>query len=364
MTELYQALQFLRQYAAEDGRTDAWLARRLAQVRHEVLADGTYRQTPAELTFGGRVAWRNSARCIGRFYWRSLQVLDQRQARTARQVFDGLVRHLRLSTNGGRIRPALSVFPPGVRIVNSQLVRYAGYRRPDDTVLGDPVNVELTLQAQRLGWRGRGTAFDVLPVLIEVPGEPLQSFALPPDAVLEVPLLHPDFPWFGELGLRWHALPAIANHVFSCGGIDYTCAPFSGWYMGTEIGARNLADGDRYNLLPLVAERLELDTSHDRTLWKDQTLVILNEAVLHSFDAAGVTIVDHHTEARRFLQHLHREEAAGRRVPADWSWIVPPMSGSTTPVFHRYYDEPANERPGFLPPASPRPSERPAFADR
>jgi nitric-oxide synthase len=25
--------------------------------------------------------------------------------------------------------------------------------------------------------------------------------------------------------------------------------------------------------------------------------------------------------------------------PADWSWIVPPISGSATPVFHRYYDE-------------------------
>ena len=27
-------------------------------------------------------------------------------------------------------------------------------------------------------------------------------------------------------------------------------APFNGWYMGTEIGARNLADADRYDLLP------------------------------------------------------------------------------------------------------------------
>ena len=48
-------------------------------------------------------------------------------------------------------------------------------------------------------------------------------------------------------------------------------------------------------------------------------LVELNVAVLHSFDAAGVTIADHHTGSRRFLTHLAREERAGRITPADWS---------------------------------------------
>ncbi|WP_328853929.1 nitric oxide synthase oxygenase [Microbispora hainanensis] len=61
--------------------------------------------------------------------------------------------------------------------------------------------------------------------------------------------------------------------------------------------------------------------------------------MLHSFAEDGVTITDHHTEARRFLTHLEREERSGRVCPADWSWIVPPMSGAATPVFHRYYDD-------------------------
>jgi nitric-oxide synthase len=69
--------------------------------------------------------------------------------------------------------------------------------------------------------------------------------------------------------------------------------------------------------------------------------------VLHSFDAAGVTVADHHTEARRFLVHLAKEERAGRITPADWSWIVPPISGAATAVFHRYYDE-AELRPSFV----------------
>ncbi len=123
------------------------------------------------------------------------------------------------------------------------------------------------------------------------------------------------------------------------GGIHYTAAPFNGWYMGTEIGARNLADTDRYNLLPAVARRLGLDTSSDRSLWKDRALVELNRAVLDSFDRAGVTIADHHTESRRFLSHLEREGRKGREVGADWSWIVPPISGSATPVFHRTYED-------------------------
>jgi nitric-oxide synthase len=116
--------------------------------------------------------------------------------------------------------------------------------------------------------------------------------------------------------------------------------------MGTEIGARNLADWDRYDLVPEVARRLGLDTSTNRSLWRDRALVELNIAVLHSFDKAGVTITDHHTESERFLIHLTKEERAGRITPADWTWIVPPMSASQTPVFHRYYDD-VELSPGF-----------------
>ena len=43
-----------------------------------------------------------------------------------------------------------------------------------------------------------------------------------------------------------------------------------------------------------------LDTSTERTLWRDHAFVALNLAVLHSFDEAGVTVTDHHTESDRF----------------------------------------------------------------
>ena len=73
------------------------------------------------------------------------------------------------------------------------------------------------------------------------------------------------------------------------------------------------------------------------SLWRDRALLELNVAVLHSFRAAGVRIVDHHSASDQFITHLQREEQAGRQTPGDWSWIVPPMSSSTTAVFHRYY---------------------------
>ena len=34
------------------------------------------------------------------------------------------------------------------------------------------------------------------------------------------------------------------------------------------------------------------------------------------------------------MQFMRKEEKEGREVTADWSWIVPPISGSATEVFH------------------------------
>ncbi|MFD7666823.1 nitric oxide synthase oxygenase [Streptomyces sp. NPDC059788] len=328
--------------------------RRLAEISAEISRTGTYTHTPQELDFGAKVAWRNSIRCIGRLYWQSLIVRDRRHVEGADRIAQEAVRHLQQATNGGRIRPYLTVFAPdrprrpAPRIWNDQLIRYAGYTRPDGSVLGDPVSAELTAAARNLGWPGGpGTPFDILPLIVHGHDDKPQWFELPESAVLQVPIEHPEHGWFARLGVRWYAVPAVSNMRLDIGGVRYPLAPFNGWYMGTEIGARNLADTDRYNLLPGIARRLGLDTSRDRSLWKDRALVELNIAVLHSFEQAGVTISDHHTESRHFLAHLAREERAGRAVGADWSWIVPPMSGATTPVFHRYYDT-EQRHPAFV----------------
>jgi nitric-oxide synthase len=344
--DLAEADDFLRLLHAENPELGP-VEPRLAEVHAEVAATGTYRHTAEELTFGARVAWRNSARCIGRLYWRSLKVRDLRDLRDPKEVADECVEHLKLAANGGKVRPVITVFAPdepgrsAPRICNEQLIRYAGYLGPDGGVLGDRRNVDLTDKAIGMGWRppARRGPFDVLPLIVEREDAEPSMVELPPDAVLEVRIAHPELPWLAELGLRWHAVPAISNMRLRIGGIDYPAAPFNGWYMGTEIGARNFADADRYDLLPYLAKRMGLDTSSVRTLWKDRVLVELNRAVLHSFSAAGVTITDHHTESDRFLTHVRKEEEAGRSCPADWTWIVPPMSSGITSVFHRYYDK-------------------------
>jgi nitric-oxide synthase len=340
-----QLAGWIGQYAAETGRPDEWVARRVAQATGEFVRTGTYTQTYDEAAIGARVAWRNSARCIGRVYWRSLVVRDRRDATTPERIAEDCIEHIRSSTNGGRIRPTLTLFPPasadgvGPRIWNEQLVRYAGYPQADGSVVGDPRNVEFTNRCQALGWRGKGGRHDLLPLAIQVPGGPVQLFDIPSEVVMEVPILHPEYDWFYELDVRWHALPAISCMRLESFGVSYTAAPFSGWYMGTEIGARNLSDVNRYNLLPRIAQRLGLDASDDRTLWKDRSLVELNRAVLWSFDQAGVSVSDHHTESHRFLLFLEAMSRNGHAVPTDWSWVVAPMSASTLPTFHRYYDD-------------------------
>ncbi len=345
-----EAVEFLRAVYAEVPRLGP-VGPRIAAVRDQIETLGTYWHTRHELVHGARMAWRNSSRCIGRVYWRSLVVLDRRSTGTHKEIFENLVSHLKKATGEGRqrgrLRPMISIFGqalpgrPLTRLWNDQLIRYAGY---DD--IGDPQYRHLARAANALGWQGKGSAFDLLPLILQTGGGEPALFELPETAVLEVPLAHPEFAWFAELGLRWHAVPAISNMRLSIGGIDYPLAPFSGWYMGTEIGARNLADEGRYNMVPVVAARMGLDMSSEATLWRDRALVEINRAVLHSFARAGVRVSDHHTESRLFMSHVERENAAGRPVPADWTWIVPPMSASLTPVFHRYYTE-ADLRPNF-----------------
>lgn len=342
---LAQAETFLRLFHRETQQPG--LDARLAAVREEVARTGQYTLSSAELTHGARMAWRNSARCVGRLPWPALTVRDLRQVTQPQEVFGQLLTHLHEALNGGHIHPMISVFGPGVRIHNPQLIRYAGYIQPGGEIIGDSANAALTAYLHRLGWTGgSGSRFDVLPLAIEAQGH-IHLYELPTDAVREVTLTHPEVPALGALGLKWHVLPVISDMSLEIGGQVFTCAPFSGWYMGTEIAARNLADPDRYDQLPEVARALELDTSRPRSLWQDRALVELNVAVLHSFDAAGVRISDHHAATRQFVRFEAQEAAAGRAVWGRWSWLVPPLSPATTPVWHRHYVD-GDESPRFV----------------
>src|ERR1700722_10431362 len=86
--DLPEAVDFIEQFHAENPDLGDCVSRK-ARVIAAITDTGTYQHTPAELTWGARVAWRNSARCIGRLYWNSLHIRDLRDTRDA----DGVATH-------------------------------------------------------------------------------------------------------------------------------------------------------------------------------------------------------------------------------------------------------------------------------
>ncbi|WP_276316160.1 nitric oxide synthase oxygenase [Paenibacillus lignilyticus] len=343
---LQEAEAYIRQFGSELAIEEKETAARIAEITAEIDATGTYTHTLEELAYGAKLAWRNSNRCIGRLFWDSLTVQDAREATSAADIAKAVFRHIEYATGGGKILPSITVFAPctdadspRIRIWNDQLIRYAGYQQEDGSVLGDPISLQFTQACMEMGWRGAGTAFDVLPLVIQIGSQLPEWFDMPTDMVLEVPIVHPDYPAFEELQLKWYAVPFVSNMRLEIGGLHYTAAPFNGWYMGTEIGARNLADPFRYNMLPAVGALMGLDTSREITLWRDRALVELNIAVLHSYKAQGVTIVDHHTASKQFSLFAEKERRNGRTPTGRWSWLIPPLSPATTAIFHNRYED-------------------------
>ncbi|ABS24145.1 nitric oxide synthase oxygenase [Bacillus cytotoxicus] len=335
-----EARKFITTCYQELGK-EKQIEERMNQVVLEIEQTGTYEHTFEELVHGARMAWRNSNRCIGRLFWNKMHILDAREINDEEGVYRALIHHIQYATNGGKIRPTITIFKQyrdeqnHIRIYNHQLIRYAGYKT-ETGVIGDPHSSSFTSFCQKLGWSGEGTNFDVLPLVFSIDGQEPVYKEIPKEEVKEVNIEHPEYP-FSSLRVKWYGVPMISDMRLEIGGISYTAAPFNGWYMGTEIGARNLADVDRYHLLPAIAEIMNLDTTRNSTLWKDKALVELNIAVLYSFKKQGVSIVDHHTAAQQFAQFEKQEAACGRVVTGNWVWLIPPLSPATTHIYHKPY---------------------------
>jgi nitric-oxide synthase len=336
-----EARAFLDTFCKESGATEQFRQRRWGEIRRELAAAKFYRHTPEELAYGARIAWRNHGRCIGRLFWESLEVFDCRQIASPVAIADRITDHMTAAIGDGRVRSMISVFAPvendriPARVESGQITQFAGYLGEDGKVLGDRQNVEATRIAMAMGWRppDHRSRFDLLPYFIRDRDDVRSVHELPASACKLVSIKHPTITAISDMRLRWYAVPCVSNMILSIGGIDYPCAPFNGFYMATEIASRNFADSFRYDLLPEVAQALDLDVRRD-PLWKDVCLTELNRAVLHSFKEARVTIVDHHAAGKQFMDFYNNENARGRYVSGDWRWLVPPQASGISDVFH------------------------------
>ncbi|WP_392449760.1 nitric oxide synthase oxygenase [Staphylococcus massiliensis] len=329
-----EAKAFIKEMYNERGFSKQDIKSRLKAIKKEIRKAGTYTHTKEELTYGAQMAWRHSNRCIGRFFWSTLEVADHRDVQTEDAFIKAIESHIVNATNNGRIKPYISVFshtqPP--KIHNNQLIRYAGYED-----CGDPMERDVTQLAEQLGWQGQHTDFDVLPLIYQVPNGDLHYHEFDSSIIKEVPITHQRFEKVSQLNLKWYAVPIISNMDLKIGGITYPTAPFNGWYMVNDIAVRNFTDTYRYNLMEKVAHAMEFDTLKNNTFNKDRVLVELNDAVYYSFKQAGVSIVDHHTASKQFERFEDHEHQAGRKVTGKWSWLIPSLSPSLVSNYHHGY---------------------------
>lgn len=315
---------------------------RIQEIKKEIFQTGTYTHTTDELEYGAKVAWRNSNRCIGRFFWDKLIVRDLRHIDSEPSFINAIEDHIETATNGGKIKPMISIFSNHFEIMNEQLIRYAGY-----THLGDPKSKSFTQLAQHLGWQGQGTEFDILPLAYRIKNQTFKYHTYKSNIIKEVQITHDHYPDLEKLNLKWYAVPIISNMDLEIGGLYYHTAPFNGWYMETEIGVRNFTDEYRYNKLQDIATAFHLDTTQTSSYWRDRALVEFNYAIYHSFKRSGVSIVDHYTASKQFMKFEENESKSNRKVTGKWSWLTPPLSPSLVHNYHKGYDNEMRS-PNFL----------------
>lgn len=201
---------------------------------------GVWTQTHQELEFGIRRAWRNSRKCIMRSHCDELKLCDLRGVTSSAEMVTELVKGVSDAFDGGNVQPTVFTFPPrkvnarGPMIWNHQVLQFAGYETQSGTVLGDPTSVEVTKAMIDFGWqppepRGR---WDLLPVVAMAEGDRPAMIELPANLRKLVDIRHPKYiKEFEGLDLKWVAFPALTRLGFDIGGVQYTAAPFIGWYV-------------------------------------------------------------------------------------------------------------------------------------
>ncbi|KAL8746468.1 MAG: hypothetical protein Q9184_007744, partial [Pyrenodesmia sp. 2 TL-2023] len=330
----------------------------IRESRQHGTIGGNWDQTPAEIEFGIRRAWRNARKCIMRSHSDELKLCDMRNTTTSTEMAGELLQNMCEAFNGGNVVPTVFLLPArkansrGPMIWNHQVLEFAGYQMEDGSILGDPVSVELTKAIIDLGWEPPSprTRWDLLPLVVMADNDIPAMVEVPSPLRDLIHIRHPRYSnEFKELDLRWVSVPALTRLGFDIGGMQYTAAPFIGWFMDAEIGVRDLADTFRYNALPDVVRALGLLNGKDGGAGADledlpeyERLAVLSHAqteltyaVHWSYQQAKVSMSDTLTASIKWCQYDDEFKAKhGFRLPADPYWLAPPQ-GSIVPVWHR-----------------------------
>jgi len=96
------------------------------------------------------------------------------------------------------------------------------------------------------------------------------------------------------MNLEWYGISSVTMLDLQIGGLTHTCPLFNGGCTNYEI-LRDLTDTTWSNSMLAEATKLGLDIQNDSTLWKDEVMAMLHEALLYSFAHGKGTMVDHHT---------------------------------------------------------------------
>ena len=99
---------------------------------------------------------------------------------------------------------------------------------------------------------------------------------------------------------------------------------------------RDLVDESRYNMLIPIANALGMNTDlkpGEAPLWKDEVMQILSSAIYHSFKTSNVGMIDHHSLIDMFWDWYTAEMKSRKYCPANWKWVIPPMSSSTNKAY-------------------------------
>ncbi|EHA24963.1 nitric-oxide synthase [Aspergillus niger ATCC 1015] len=369
---LERRTQVLEEIARSAKQTIVW-----EQESKRVDTTSIWTQSPEELRYGLRLAWRNSRKCIMRSRYQELELCDLRHIHTSVGMATALLEEVTKAFNHGQIKPTVFVFPPksvdgsGPMFWNKQVLNFAGvcspslsplampistdvtglrnpqYELEDGSIMGDPSNVKLTQDIVDLGWtppRAK-TRWDLLPIVAMAENDAPALVEVPDDLRRLIEIQHPDYPSFNELGLRWYQFPALSRLGFDIGGVQY---------MDAEIGVRNLADTFRFDALPEVVKAIGFDIDayrakseyaevqeledlpdYEQLRWQSRAQAELNYAVRWSFLQQGVTCVGTLAASADWCQ-FDDEHAAkkGYRLNSDPYWLSPPQ-GSIVPVWHR-----------------------------